>query len=157
MNLWRVVKMKNIIVCALFIILFSCPATVEASPAYAEGEVLVTITAPAFEDYNDMNAYSQAILQQAEAFAKKYELKVFGTYPETARSQGKSIIALRSDYKSTEEIMKELSSDPDVISMSPNYIEEIPEPNPEPIGCNSGYGIILLLAGFVLSAINRKK
>jgi uncharacterized protein YjdB len=77
-----------------------------------------------------MTAYSQAVTLQAEDFAKKYGLEARRTYPAIASSTGMSIIHLRSEYKSTEELIKELSSVPEVISVSPNYVTYI---NPPPV------------------------
>ena len=101
--------MKKLLLCfILILLLLSCSALAGTPerPEYIEGEVLVTITAPAFDDYNDMSAYSQALVQQAEAFAKKYGLEYAGAiFPAIARSSGKNIFLLRSENKSTEELI----------------------------------------------------
>ena len=157
--------MKKLILYLLLIILFSCPASADTSnhpgkspnPEYVEGEIIVMIYAPAFDDYKDMAAFSKAILLQAEAFASQYELEVRVTIPELAKLDGRSIICLYSKNKSTEELMKVLSSDPDVISVQPNYYSYISPPVEENEGCNAGFDIIsLLLFGLVLLEINRK-
>jgi len=144
--------------CALFFLLFSCPvlANTPEHPEYKEKEVMVALCAPAFEDYDDMSTYSQALLQQAEAFAKKYELElVSGVLTETARLSGKSVINLRSEHKSTEELIRELSSDPDVIYVEPNYAIYL-DPDPEDPGCNVGYGSILFLIAALISLAKKK-
>jgi hypothetical protein len=135
--------MKKFLLCLSIIVLFSSP--VLAAPAeYAEREVLVLIFAPAYDDYNDMDAYTKTLTDQAEALAKKYGLEARNTYPAIAKITGKSIILLRSETKSTEELMEELSSDPEIISVEPNFIVSIdppiiipnpdpkPDPNPDP-------------------------
>jgi len=98
--------MKNLLICSLLIVLFSCPAIADSLyPNYVEGEVLVVTNMPATFAYSAMgtsgaSAYSQAISDQAEAFARSFGLKALNTYPEIAVISGKSIIHLRSE-KST--------------------------------------------------------
>ena len=150
--------MKKLLFCVLLTVLFSYPVLADTSepPKYTEGDVIVTIAAPAFNDYGDMSAYSEAILQQANAFAIKHGLELRGsTRPEIARTSGISIISLRSENKSTAELIKELSSDPDVIGAEPNYITPL-DPDPTFGGCNTGYGSIsLLLISLVLTVIKK--
>ena len=157
--------MKKVLLC-LFLILFSFPAIAGTPelPEYVEGEVLISITAPAFDDYNDMSAYSLALMQQADAFAKKYGLEIIGNVRSAiARTSGVSIICLRSEYKSTEELIMELSSDPDVISVQPNGIVSSGPPvgpegpqTPKDSGCNIGYGSILFLIAALISLVKKK-
>jgi len=115
----------------MLVILFSCPALADA-PEYVEGEVLVVLNAPlsAYSTYSitetaGINAYSQAILYQAEAFARDFGLEALNTFSEIAVISGKSIIHLRSEHKSTEELIQELSSVPYVESVHPNRIREL--------------------------------
>jgi len=147
--------MKNFLLC-LLLVLFSCPAfagTLER-PSYIEGEVLVLMNAPVFSDYDDMSAYSQAVSQQTEAFAKEFDLELMQIIGlETSITTGKITLLLYSEHKSTEELIRELSSNPNVISVQPNYIRQ----TNDPWGCNTGYGSILfLLAGLISLAINKK-
>ena len=117
---------------------------------------MALIEAPAF--CGDMEAYSLTIWRQAEAFASEFGLELLNTYPELARRGGKSTIHLGSEYRSTQEMLKELSSDPRVISVQANYLFGIEPPPKSSGGCNAGFGSIpLLLVGIVLLAINRKK
>jgi len=119
--------------CLLLVVLFSCPAlanTVDTSKEYAEGEVLVVVAAPVSSDYFvrgvfNENDYLKAISSQAEIFARNRGLKTLNTYPEMARASGKSIIHLRSDNKTTEELVKELSFATDVECVQPNYIKKV--------------------------------
>ncbi|MCL1875688.1 MAG: hypothetical protein FWF87_05465 [Synergistaceae bacterium] len=151
--------MKKILFFMLLIVLFSCPVFAGApeNPEYAENQVIVSIAAPAFDDYEDMAAYKQALFEQSDAFAKKYGLEVGGEpLSEIAKSTGKNIFLLISENKSTEELMELLSSDPNVIDVEPNYALHL-DPDPEPIGCNAGYGsILLLLYSLALSTSKRK-
>ena len=97
---------------------------------YVEGEAIVVIEAPSPSAYSVMGAfsennYSQALVSQAEAFADKFDLEVLNTFSEIAVVTGKSIIHLRSDYKSADELIQELSAAPEVESASPNYITKL--------------------------------
>ena len=96
------------------------------SENYVEGEVLVTIEALPFSDYPTENAYLQALENQARIFADKHNLEVSGgPFPEIAKISGKSIIHLRSRYKTTQELIQMLSSDPAVLTVSPNYTVQL--------------------------------
>jgi hypothetical protein len=116
-----------------FIAMISCltaPSSALTESPYAEGEVLAVIDAPYTPAYSAMgvfnaSAYSQAVSYQAEAFVSKFGLKAFKTYPKIAEFSGKSIIHIRSEHKSTEELIKELSSDPYVVYVHPNYIVKL--------------------------------
>ena len=153
--------MKNVLFCTLLTLFFSCPVfagTIKDNPIYVEGEVMVILRAPAYEKNISMDAYSQLLLDQAETFAKKYGLELFAHYHVIARYTGKFMFALRSKNKSTDELIKELSPDPDVISVSPIYIYQEPTPVPKSGGgCNTIYGVsLLLLSGLMPLAINGK-
>ena len=134
--------MKKFLFCLFLVVLFSCPASADVMlyPEYVEGDVLVMIYAPAFDDYGDMSAYSQAVLQQAEVFASKFGLEVRSTFPSIAKSSGKNIISLRSENKTTEEMLLQLLSAPDVLSADPNYIMSIPEAPPINAGVSIAIG-----------------
>ncbi|MCL1875979.1 MAG: putative Ig domain-containing protein [Synergistaceae bacterium] len=120
--------MKKLLFFLLLVVLFSCPAFANSSE-YVEGEVLVVIDAPesgysafSVQDEVGVNAFSQSVLSEAQAFAEEFDLEALETYPEIANISGKSIIHLRSEYMSTEELIQELSSVPYVESVSPNHI-----------------------------------
>ena len=128
--------MKKLILFLLLIVLFSCPALANTlqykgkSPEYAEGEALVMIEAPAASEYlimgiHNADLYSRAVLNHAEGFAKSHGYEVRNTYPEIARMSGKSIVHLRSAHKSTEQLIKELSSAYGVLSVQPNYMNKV--------------------------------
>jgi hypothetical protein len=154
--------MKYVLFFTLLNIFFSCPVfagTIKDKPIYVEGDVIVILKAPAYEECISMDAYSQLLLDQAETFAKKYGLELFAVpYPEITKGSDKNIFGLRSKDKSTDELIKELLSDPDVIVVEPSYINH---KDPEPKsggGCNMVYGNnLLLLSGLMTLATNRKK
>jgi len=121
--------------CLSLIILLSHPALADTiHQKYVDGEVLVVIDAPEPSEYEEMgvfnaNIYSHAISNQAVDFAGSRGLEARNTYPEIARYSGKSIIHLRSEHKSTSQLMRELSSLPNVESIMPNYrikLDQIP-------------------------------
>ncbi|MDR0295509.1 MAG: S8 family serine peptidase [Prevotellaceae bacterium] len=117
----------------LLIVLFSSPVladAIETTQKYAEGEVLVVLEAPAASDYSVMGAYnsyaySWAVSSRAEGFAKTRGLEARNVYPEIARITEKSIVHLRSEHKNTEQLIRELSSDPSVINVQPNYMNKV--------------------------------
>jgi len=118
--------MKKFLFLLLFVVLFSCPATAGTSD-YVKGEVLVVLNAPNASAYSGMGAfsataYSQAVLNQAEAFASEQGFEALNVFSEIAGVSGKNIIRLRSEYMSTDELIQELSSVEGVLSVSPNYI-----------------------------------
>ena len=145
--------LKKSFLCLLLIVLFSNPAiagTINDKPIYVEGEVIVLMTAPPYEGKISKDAYSQLLLEQAEALARKYGLECLcGPLTTIAIISGKNIFTLRSENKSTDELIEEISPDPDVISVEPNYIYQIPpEPKNDGGGCNISGNILLLLISF---------
>jgi subtilisin family serine protease len=130
--------MKKFFICLLLIVSFSYPALANVAyiskysePKFVEGEVLVVLEdAPVASDYSIMgvfnrNAYSQAVSNQAEAFTRARGLEARNTYPDIARVSGKNIIHIRSINKSTEQLIKELSTALDVENVQPNHIVEL--------------------------------
>ena len=117
--------MKKYLLCMLLIALFSCPAFADTME-YVEGEVLVVMRAPmsaySSKETSVTSAFSEAVLSQAETFARNFGLEALSTFPEIANITGKNIVHLRSDNKSTEELLQELSPVPSVESVYPNYI-----------------------------------
>jgi subtilisin family serine protease/uncharacterized membrane protein len=115
----------------LLTVLFSFPVAADAiNSQYKEGEALVVIKALAASDCSAMgafsaNAYSEAILNHADSFARSFGLEALNTYPEIAVISGKSIIHIRSEHKSTLELISELSTAPQVVNVSPNYIRKV--------------------------------
>ena len=120
--------MKKFLLCLLLVVLFSGTTLADTFRSeYAEGEVLVLIKAPTSLNYYSVmgifstDVYSRSVSDQAERFARSRELEALSTYPALARNSGESIILLRSRHKSTEELVRELSSAPDVISVQRNH------------------------------------
>ena len=122
----------------MLIVLFSCHALAETiNSNYVEGEVLVVINAPSETDYLIMgafnaDAYSSAIINQANGFTRTLGLMAINTFPEIARDSGKSIIHIRSENKSTSQLIRELSSIHGVISVSPNLKYELTQTPNDP-------------------------
>ena len=101
-------------------------ASVHSGTTYSQGAVLVVIDAPIASNYEVMGAfnrgaYSRAVSNQAESFARNRELEVRNTFPEIAKISGKNIIHLRSTHKSTAQLIRELASISYVESIQPNY------------------------------------
>jgi len=121
--------MKKYLFCLFLVVLFSCPALAVTSE-YIEGEVLVVLDSPNASSYSGMGvfstyAYSQAVSYQAEAFANEFGLETLDTFPEIASISGNNIIHLFSEYKSTDDLIKELSSVPGVKGISRNYVTTV--------------------------------
>jgi len=94
---------------------------------YVEGEIIVVICAPYEANFSvrgifDARAFSQALESDAEVFAERHRLRTSQTFSEIAQVSSRSILHLASDYKSTEDMLLALSSDPSVVSVSRNYI-----------------------------------
>ena len=153
------------VILLLLTILFSSTALADVvsrseydEPKYVEGEVIVEIEAPLSSDYPTDDAYAKALFDQAEAFASKYGFGFVTTYPDAARITGKNAILLRSAYKSANEMIQELSSDPDVMRVEKNYIGKWTSPADENRGCNvGGSTMLLLLVSFLSTVLNRIK
>jgi hypothetical protein len=123
--------MKKLFLSILLAVLFSSNAMADVSSTfkygdYVDGEVLVLIDSPASSDFTVMgkfnrNVYSQVVKSQAEAFTRSFGFESCSTFPDIASYTGKSIIHIRSENKSTIELIREISSDPNVI-VEPCYV-----------------------------------
>jgi subtilisin family serine protease len=113
---------------ALFVFPFSAPseasrggfaasrvATDENGAEYVEGEVLVQLS------YSSAGARANA----AEVFAASRGMSVAAQYGALSRAKGKTLLHLKSDYKTTARMMLELSADSRVEIVEPNYIRRI--------------------------------
>jgi len=117
--------------------LLANPASAESSSLnyvnnlnYAEGEVLAVIRTPASPELTmkgifDANVISRIISDQADGFARRHRLTNSRTFPRIANSSNRNILHLRSESKTTEELIQELSSAPGVESVSRNYIRRV--------------------------------
>ncbi|MCL1875441.1 MAG: S8 family serine peptidase [Synergistaceae bacterium] len=91
---------------------------------YVEGEVIVVID----DSYSSaksalaFSAYSEELNSMALSFAESVGLVSLGTFPEISRVSGGNMVHLKSETKSTEELLQELIDNPNVKSIQPNYI-----------------------------------
>ena len=110
--------------------------TMQISPKYVEGEFLVVIRAPEESAFFrmgvfDENAFSQALLRDAEAVAQRHRLRASRTFTGIARVSERNILHLTSDsQQSTEELIQTLLSDPSVESVQRNYIVRASQTRP---------------------------
>ena len=150
--------MNKLLFCILLVALLSFPAFAGANypeqeapwSEYVEGEVFVEIVAPSSSDYPIEDAFVQALLEQAEAFGSKYDLEVGGISPATARASGKNNILFRSKHKSTKELIDELSSDNEVLNITPNGINRYIDSPEKGGGCNVSGSIMLLMLSLLV-------
>ena len=144
-----------------FAILFSSPALAVSPPRdYTDGEVLVTVHAPPF--CGNVDVYAQALQEQAESFAERFQLELLRTTYVGQRDRPRDIdmqvLVLFSDYKTTEELIQEIQSHshPDVVDVAPNWLVP-PGEWRKSSGCNVGYGGILSLLAIYASVTLGKK
>jgi subtilisin family serine protease len=86
-------------------------------PNYIEGEVLVV-----FEQGVDSTV--------VRSFADRYLLTIKKNYPAIARIQGKEIVLLKSELRTTDQMVLELEGLPEVESVSPNFERIICQTHP---------------------------
>ena len=87
----------------------SAGKTARKEPKWIEGEVLVTFR----------NTSGSESLSTMAASVHGASVKTYGTL---SKATGKTVAFLRVPGKSTEELLEQLSLDPKVESVSPNYI-----------------------------------
>lgn len=98
--------MKKVLVLVVFAVLMVCPAAWPSE--YVEGEVLAVFRV------SEGVRVSEAEIHVAGA-------EVAETYETLSELEGKSFVLIRSQVKTTQELIDELKQNPDVISVSPNY------------------------------------
>ena len=117
--------MKKFILLVLFALLLFASSTFANNDDYVEGEAIVIIndsyTYAPKEPYA-LNSYSEAIVFMAESFAESSGLVFMGAYSGISSVSGTHIVHLKSETKSTEELLQELAGNLDVKSVQPNYI-----------------------------------
>jgi subtilisin family serine protease len=96
---------------------------------YAPGEAIVVLK-------NQIGQLSAAALSDASgkryvaSAAASVEAKAVTTYASLSEAQGSIFVLMRSETKSTEELLAELKKNPDVLCASPNYrVRALREPN----------------------------
>jgi len=113
---------RNVIKFLLFLAVF-CASTISPAHAtgnYAEGEALVVLK-------NQIGALSAASLSSAAAMSYIAEVaasasaEALTTYPGLSAARGEIFVLMRSDIKSTKDLIAELENNPNVVSASRNY------------------------------------
>jgi len=89
---------------------------------YVEGDVLVLLEAPSKTGAADSATFEAALSTSAHAVASSIGARVVQTYGAIAAASGKSIVYMKSDEKSTQELLASLDGVPGIIGASPNHI-----------------------------------
>ena len=101
---------------------------------YVQGEALVTFRAPKGIEITEASLTSGDARAFIDGLACTVQAKVIRTYGTLSASTGDKIIALlRSDTKTTTELVKDLKANPYVLSASANHKIRIP-PQPSKKG-----------------------
>ncbi|WP_300524800.1 S8 family peptidase [Aminiphilus sp.] len=109
--------------CLLLLVFCVGSVNAAASPDYVPGDVLVLLReTPSASAQADGVSFEAALASQASAFAQSIGARAVQTYPSLAATTGKSIVLLRSDTKSTEELLAMLEDNDSVLGASPNYV-----------------------------------
>jgi stage V sporulation protein SpoVS len=109
--------------CLLLLVFCVGSVSAAASPDYVPGEVLVLLReAPSANIQANGVSFEAALAAQASAFAESVGAQAVRTYSSLAATTGKSIVLLRSDTKSTEELLAAVEENDAVLGASPNYI-----------------------------------
>jgi hypothetical protein len=116
------------VIFTLAIFIFT-PLAALANPDYRSGEVLVVLK-------NNVGQLSAAALDESSSsgyirgVADSAGADVIRAYSSLSQSSGEIFAHLRSDTKTTDEMIAELEGNPDVIAVSPNYIvRALEQPN----------------------------
>lgn len=104
----------------LFTVLFSLIPTSVFAESYVEGEIIISLELPS-EPSNGMTVSANMLSAQATSFAKSMDASSVGTFPEISKISEANFIHLRSDTKTTEELINELKNNPQVKTVQPNY------------------------------------
>lgn len=88
---------------------------------FVEGEVLAVLEAPHISA-SQAALFNESIISSAESVAASVGAQAVQTYGAVAARSGKNIVHIRSEKKSTEELIAELEALPGVLSAAPNHI-----------------------------------
>ena len=116
--------MKKIIILAIFAIFGGISPLFAAGTVpgeFVEGEVLAVLQAPSLSASNAA-LFNESVASSAESVAASVGAQAVQTYGAIAIRSGKNIVHIRSEQKSTEELIAELKTLPEVIDAWPNYI-----------------------------------
>jgi subtilisin family serine protease len=114
-------------------LLFFCSSAVANAPFspddYAPGEVLVTLEGPV-GIFSETAAFESSLKESAQRLASTAAARDFSVFSTIASVSGKNIVHLKSDTKSTEQLLSELKDSPGVLAVVPNYrVYAIKTPN----------------------------
>lgn len=91
---------------------------------YAEGEALVMIEAPRYAA-SDASSFRTLLDSSAKSLALSVGAEAVRTYAAIAARSGKNIVHIRSEGKSTEELIGSLKAIPGVIGAWPNHVSRV--------------------------------
>lgn len=113
---------KRIIVAVFAVFFLAAPFISEGAlfDGYAEGEALVVVKAP-LSTTSDSIAFMETLASSAESLAASLGARAVRTYGAIAAHTGKNIVHIRSEHKTTEDLISALHALPEVIGAWPNY------------------------------------
>lgn len=121
----RFVVFCLVFVCVLLAVLMGVPAW---AGEYAPGEALVVFRAPEGAKVTAARLAGDGdISVSVAAAAASVGAEVEDTFEALSEADGKIFVRVRSETKSTEELIAELKQRPDVIAASPNWMTRSPE------------------------------
>ncbi len=106
----------------VFVLLLS---TVSFAGNYVEGEVLVVLKQESGQKVTAASAESGVAYSQAASVAKEVGASLVQTYGALSEAGNQVFMLVKSDTKTTEELMAELGGRPDVYAVSPNYMSRL--------------------------------
>ncbi|NLD97645.1 MAG: S8 family serine peptidase [Synergistaceae bacterium] len=114
---------KRIIIAILAIFVGTTPlfAAETVMGEFVDGEALVVLEAPVLSA-SKVALFNEAVTSSAESVAASVGAQALQTYGAIAMRSGKNIVHIRSEHKTTEELIAELETISGVISAWPNYI-----------------------------------
>ncbi|MDI9369303.1 MAG: S8 family serine peptidase [Synergistaceae bacterium] len=89
---------------------------------HVDGEVMVLLEAPAAAVYATGAALEAALISSGQSVAESIGATAVQTYSAIAADNGRNIVYMKSEGKSTEELLTALSGKPGVVGAAPNYI-----------------------------------
>ncbi|EFC90562.1 peptidase S8 and S53 subtilisin kexin sedolisin [Dethiosulfovibrio peptidovorans DSM 11002] len=97
---------------------------------YVEGEALVVLNGPVGLSTSDSSAFRAKLFSQAEALGASVGAESIRVFSSIALESGRNVVYVKTEGKTTEELIAELQGLPQVIGACPNYIFKISDKNP---------------------------
>ena len=108
----------------LLLSLFCCSAAYAAD--YVQGEALVTFRAPSGLEVTEDSVINGEAREFIDGIAQSVGAEIAASYGTLSEASGDKILALlRSTTKTTEELIRDLKENPNVLSASPNRRQKI--------------------------------